>query len=86
MVIMSTMPFYNDTNDHLQFDRNFTNMSPSDSKLKKENISTSEEPFLDLFSVTENKGFITRLYDKRDEFLFSISCKPHLGINIIMHL
>ena len=34
-------------NSHLEFDRNFQNIYPSELQLRKENISTSEALFLD---------------------------------------
>ena len=69
-------------NDHLEFDRNFKNMYPSELKFKKENTRTSEAPFLVLLIVIENKKFKAQLYDKRDAFLFPTVCMPRLDSNI----
>ena len=55
---------------------------PLDLELKKESISTSEVPFLDLSIIIENKKFKTKLLDKRDASSFSIVFMPHLDSNI----
>ena len=68
--------------DHLEFDRNFKNIYPTELQLKKENISTSEASFLDLSIIIENNISKTQLYDKRDAFAFSIVRMPHLDRNI----
>ena len=40
---------------HLEFDRNFKNISSRVTTQKKKNISTSKESFLDLPVIIENK-------------------------------
>ena len=65
-----------------QTNRNFKNVYPSDVKLKKENILTSDASFLELSIIIGNKKFKTQLYDKRDASLFSFGCMPHLDSNI----
>lgn len=42
---------------HLEFDRNFNNISSRVTTQKKKNISTSKESFLDLPVIIENKMF-----------------------------
>ena len=59
-------------NDNLEFDRNSENIYSSELQLKKENNSTSEISFLDLYVIIEDKKFKTQLYDKRDAFPFCI--------------
>ena len=42
-------------NGHLEFDRNFKNVYPSELQHKNENILTSKVAFLNLSAIIENK-------------------------------
>ena len=57
-------------NNHLEFDRNFKNIYPSELHLKKDNISACKASFLDLSIIIENQKFKNQIYDKTDAFPF----------------
>ena len=72
-------------NIYLQFDRKLKNLYPSELQLKKEDIPTSEELFLDLSIITEEKKFETQLYGKKDKFplyIFYATFDRHITSNI----
>ena len=69
-------------NDGLGFLRSFANIYPQEMVLKQENDGISSATFLDISIRIENKQFITKLYDKRDAFNFSVVRFPHKVSNI----
>ena len=71
--------FLNDTNDHIEFGKNFRDIYSWELQLKKESILAFEASFIDLY---ENKEFKAQFYHKKGPFLFSIVCMPHLDNNI----
>ena len=55
---------------------------PKELNLKKTNTSPKKSPFLDLDITITNNQFITKVYDKREDFNFDIVNFPHLDSNI----
>ena len=51
-------------------------------ELKKTNTSPRKFPFLDLDITITSNQFITKVYDKREDFNFDIVNFPHLDSNI----
>ena len=64
------------------FDESRGEIYPSSLKLNKENTEDSEATFLDLSIKVQNKMFHTTLYDKLDDFNFSVVNFPNLSGNI----
>ena len=69
-------------NDNGEFENNIINIYPKELELKKENIGYEHATFLDLDITINNKQFSLKLYDKRDDFNFSISRMPFLSNNM----
>ena len=63
-------------NDNLEFEKNYHEIYPPELELKKENIDNFKGSFLDLSITIHNNKFTTSLYDKRDDFRFSIVRMP----------
>ena len=57
---------------------------PKERILKKTNTSPRKSPFLDLDITITNNQFITKVYDKREDFNFDIVNFPHLDIVIFL--
>ena len=51
--------------------------TPKELTLKKTNTSPKKSPFLDLDITSTNNQFITKVYDKREDFNFDIINFPH---------
>ena len=47
-------------------------MYPLELELRKENLDSSGNPFLDLDIKVEDRVFVYNQYDKKDAFVFSI--------------
>lgn len=58
------------------FYKNYEDLS--ELKLKRENVSTSIQLFLNLSIVIDNNEFKTKLYEKRDALPFSVDYTRHL--------
>ena len=69
-------------NDDEEFEKNIIKIYPVELELKKENIGYEEATFLDLNINTKNKKFAIKLYDKRDDFNFTIVRMPFLSNNM----
>ena len=69
-------------NGNNKFDQYFHEIYPPELELKKENLDITEASFLDLFISIENSKFKTKLFDKRNDFSFSIVRMPHKNSNI----
>ena len=69
-------------NDGGEFENSFHEIYPPELELKKENIGNTEGSFLDLFLEIEDNKFSMNLYDKRDDFPFSIVRMPYLNSNL----
>ena len=70
-------------NDGNLFEKYHREIYPPELELKKENDGLKETSFLDLeISVSDNKTFLVKPYDKRDSFPFSIVRMPFLCSNI----
>ena len=59
-------------NNGEEFERSFRENYPLQLELKKENDINTEGSFLDLDFKIEDNSFSISIYDKRDDFLFSI--------------
>ena len=71
----------NALNDGAEFEKHHLEIYPRELILKKENDNSKSATFLDL-DISINEGqFITKLYDKRDNFSFSIVRLPHKSSN-----
>ena len=68
-------------NDGGEFGRSFSQIYPEELELKEEH-SGDHATFLCIDVTIENKRFIYKLYDKRDDFSFSIVRMPHMCSNI----
>ena len=68
-------------NDGGEFGRSFPQIYPEELELKEEH-SGDHVTFLCIDVTIENKRFIFKLYDKRDDFTFSIVRMPHTCSNI----
>ncbi len=64
--------------DNPFFDRMFNKIYPPELTLNKANTTDSEAAFLDLRLSVTNGSITTKIYDKRDDFNFSIVNYPHL--------
>ena len=69
-------------NDGGVFGKHFKDIYPKELELKKENIGDQTASFLDIDVKIKNRVFETKLYDKRDNFSFSIVRLPHKCSNI----
>ena len=72
----------NAINDGGEFESNFRNIYPEELQLNKENTSNFEASFLDLQIKIENGKFVVGLFDKRDDFNFSIVRMPYKHSNL----
>lgn len=71
----------NALNDGEEFERHHLDIYPQELILKKENHNIKSATFLDLNINIVGNQFITKLYDKRDSFSFSIVRLPHKSSN-----
>ena len=62
-------------NDSSTFEKHYKDIYPTELELRKENNSNSCASFLDLYIYIENGKFHTKLFDKRDNYLFAIYLK-----------
>ena len=69
-------------NDNNEFENCYKEIYPPELELKKENVGYTSGSFLDLMICIENNKFNTNLYDKRDDFPFSVVRMPYLDSNI----
>ena len=69
-------------NDGHSFERHFHEIYPPELTLNKENDDYSRTTFLDLCIEIKDGVFTTRLFDKRDQFGFSITRLPYRDSNI----
>lgn len=69
-------------NNNSEFDKHYKEIYPPELELKKENIDPTEASFLDLFIKIRESRFCTSLYDKRNNFSFSIVRMPNQCSNI----
>ena len=69
-------------NDGGLFEEFCSEIYPHELELKKENNENTQATFLDLDIKIKNKQFITKLYDKRDDFPFAIVRMPYLSNNM----
>ena len=69
-------------NDGGEFGRSNTEIYPPELELKKENSEDDHATFLNLDIKIEDRRFIYKLYDKRDDFPFFIVRMPHMSSNI----
>ena len=70
------------TINNTNFEINIRNIYPAELELKKENQNDNNAHFLDLNIEISNSKFITKLYDKRDNFSFNIIRMPYKSSNI----
>ena len=71
----------NALNDGAEFQNHHLEIYPPELILKKENNNNKSATFLDLDISIIGGKFITKLYDKRDNFSFSIVRLPHKSSN-----
>ena len=69
-------------NDNGEFERCYSEIYPPELELGKENIGYNQGTFLDLKIEIREEKFVISLYDKRDNFPFSIVRMPYLDSNI----
>ena len=69
-------------NNNNEFDKHYKEIYPPELELKKENIDPTEASFLDLSIKIRESRFCTSLYDKRNNFSFSIVRMPNQCSNI----
>ena len=69
-------------NDGGDFDNIYKDIYPAELELGKENINNNEASFLDLHIKIENNKFCVGLFDKRDNFPFSIVRMPYKSSNL----
>ena len=69
-------------NDNGEFEKNCRDIYPEELELGKENQSNTEATFLDLNIRITNNQFLVGLFDKRDNFPFSIVRMPYVSSNI----
>ena len=72
----------NAVNNDSIFESNIPNIYPSELELKKENDGYLNATFLDLDIKINDKKFSLKLYDKRDDFGFSIVRMPFASNNM----
>ena len=58
---------------------------PKSLTVNKENISSLSANYLDVSITVSNKKFITKIYDKRDDFKFNVNSLPHASSKINLH-
>ena len=64
------------------FDEHVKHIYPDTLTLNKENISPMSATFLDIHIKIQNKQLILKVYDKGDDFKFTINSFPHTTSNI----
>ena len=69
-------------NNHGLLFKHMQSIYPSELKLNKENVSSVTVDYLDLNLTIKNKKITTKIYDKRDNFVFAIINFPDLYGNI----
>jgi len=69
-------------NNYKLIDRYKNHIYPPELILNKENVDKNKCSFLDIDMRIMNETVITKLYDKRDDFKFTINSFPHLNSNI----
>ena len=69
-------------NDDKIFENNIHNIYPPELELKKENTGYLSASFLDIDITIVNDKFSLKLYDKRDDFGFSIVRMPYVSNNM----
>ena len=69
-------------NDGGEFENNYRDIYPEELELGKENKDNYEASFLDLQIKIENGKFLVGLFDKRDDFPFSIVRMPYKSSNL----
>ena len=67
--------------DGVEFGRSHLEIYPSELELKEEH-SGNHATFLCIDVSIENRKFVYKLYDKRDDFPFCIVRMPHMSSNI----
>ena len=65
-----------------EFGRSSPEIYPPELELKKENLTDDSATFLCLSIKIEDRRFIYKLFDKRDDFPFFIVRMPHMSSNI----
>ena len=55
---------------------------PPELTLNQTTVSTTSTHFLDLTITAEHKQYVSKIYDKRDDYKFAIVNFPHLDANI----
>ena len=69
-------------NDNGEFERCYSEIYPPELELGKKNVGYNQGTFLDLKIEIREEKFLISLYDKRDNFPFSIVRMPYLDSNI----
>ena len=69
-------------NDNKTMTENWTEIYPSNLELKQENESPTRTHILDLQLVINDRRFESSIYDKRDEFPFTVNYMPDLSGNV----
>ena len=69
-------------NDKGHFLKVFKDIYPNELQLKNTTIDSKTSNFLDLNISIENNEFVTKLYDKRNDFSFKVISMPNLHSNI----
>ena len=69
-------------NDDHTFENNIHNIYPPELELKKENTGYLSASFLDIDITIVDRKFSLKLYDKRDDFGFSIVRMPYVSNNM----
>ena len=64
------------------FELSISDIYPKELILKKANTSPRKSPFLDLDKTITSNQFITKVYDKQEDFNFDKVDFPHLDSNI----
>ena len=70
------------TNDESTFEKQYKDIYPTELELKKENNSNSCASFFDIYIYIENGEFHTKVFDKRDNFVFDIVGMPFYCSNV----
>ena len=69
-------------NDGGEFSRSLSEIYPEELELSKENVGTLSSSFLDIHIKLSDRQFSSKLFDKRDNFNFSIVRMPHTSSTI----
>ena len=69
-------------NDSNEFELHHNEIYPEELQLNRENKDSKQASFLDIDITIKDKKFVTSLYDKRDDFPFSIVRMPYKCSNI----